>query len=783
IVTFDITDEGGVRFAKVYLNDELKATYGTEDCGYDDSYKTRHAEINLNVPYLTAGEYQLKVEVTDFAGYTSTEVRSLSIENKAPQIKAISIDRGEILVTQQDGSLSFNVSDEGGVRSIEVYLDEELVQKIDNYSMYGDIENQKPFISASVNNNCTVDLRVPYRSNGDYTVKIVATDLAGNKSEVTRIVKVSKELPAIAELNISEGQSYSELKYERVSFKVSSSAGLREVYAMMGERRIEFNDWWMNESESATKTAYCDMWIPEFPNGDYAFTVHSVNYAGEETTLTRNITIQKDLPSVTMNVVEKKASMTIRAIVSDTSCINEMKLYVGDVEIGSVSRPDGNRLNWSYEVDFRKSQFENGNYEVYALIITPANEELKSVYGTIDIDNSKIYGDDAIDSLWQVSGLLSDEMLHWTKDMSPVVVTGNITIPNGRQLVIDPGVEVLFDGKYSINGRGTLYAVGTENESITFCSTRGRIENHDGYYGNWGGLNLSDTLNVSRDGYIFSYQSGNIINAAEIYDTDLGVSGTCYVENSTLVSSNFAIGGNDCFRGYLVNNKIDGRVCIYLDEAGFVFGNAFDGSSVENMNDNTKTFDTRWSTRYIINNKFMNHHLWFEYYIRDVKYNTFEDCYLDWYSMDCDKTGFAYNEFIRLKNTIELGNSVEGMTFTNFIDSEVSTILNVKTSWNASRSYHDFTNVYWGEEHTAELMSLKAQKNANASFIYDGYDNQDYAVVDWSDFALEPIANIGYQGRDFVDVAVETNGGEKKIGSDIELRIRQMTNTEAEKYR
>jgi len=71
-----------------------------------------------------------------------------------------------------------------------------------------------------------------------------------------------------------------------------------------------------------------------------------------------------------------------------------------------------------------------------------------------------------------VEGYITQDTV-WTLTESPFVVSNNITIQNA-QLTIEPGVEVRFGGPFSINveENGTIYAVGTLNNNITFTSNK-----------------------------------------------------------------------------------------------------------------------------------------------------------------------------------------------------------------------------------------------------------------------------------------------------------------------
>src|SRR3989304_7141765 len=61
----------------------------------------------------------------------------------------------------------------------------------------------------------------------------------------------------------------------------------------------------------------------------------------------------------------------------------------------------------------------------------------------------------------------------WTLMDSPFVVSKDIYVFPNATLTIEPGVEVRFGGKnFTLTVAGKLYAVGTQNKSITFTSNR-----------------------------------------------------------------------------------------------------------------------------------------------------------------------------------------------------------------------------------------------------------------------------------------------------------------------
>ncbi len=69
----------------------------------------------------------------------------------------------------------------------------------------------------------------------------------------------------------------------------------------------------------------------------------------------------------------------------------------------------------------------------------------------------------------QVSGVIQGDVT-WTKAESPYILTGRTTIPNGSSLTIEPGVVVQGQTGTELKVFGTLTAVGTVTETITFTS-------------------------------------------------------------------------------------------------------------------------------------------------------------------------------------------------------------------------------------------------------------------------------------------------------------------------
>ncbi|MCK4695156.1 MAG: right-handed parallel beta-helix repeat-containing protein, partial [Candidatus Cloacimonetes bacterium] len=58
----------------------------------------------------------------------------------------------------------------------------------------------------------------------------------------------------------------------------------------------------------------------------------------------------------------------------------------------------------------------------------------------------------------------------WELTGSPFYIEGEITIPSGETLYIEPGVDVIFNGYYKFIVNGFIEAIGTEADSILFTA-------------------------------------------------------------------------------------------------------------------------------------------------------------------------------------------------------------------------------------------------------------------------------------------------------------------------
>jgi len=108
---------------------------------------------------------------------------------------------------------------------------------------------------------------------------------------------------------------------------------------------------------------------------------------------------------------------------------------------------------------------------------------------------------------------------HWTLSGSPYNIFNNITIPLGSVLTIDPGVEVVFQGYYSMTAVGILLSAGSAGLPIRYyvADTTGK-HNTTNVQGGWAGMSLNYAT-----GSTFEYC--DVADMKAVYDTGYGFNG------------------------------------------------------------------------------------------------------------------------------------------------------------------------------------------------------------------------------------------------------------------
>ena len=187
----------------------------------------------------------------------------------------------------------------------------------------------------------------------------------------------------------------------------------------------------------------------------------------------------------------------------------------------------------------------------------------------------------------------------WSVSGSPFLVTGDVTVPSGQMLTIEPGVVVDFQGHYRLRVQGNLQAEGTLEAGITFTT--------DSPIVGWHGIRFRNAQNTNRltycliehgksnDGDYPDNLGGGVLN----FGADLIIDHCCFENNSSVLHggglytinsdqttvTNTTFTGNHCYMWggavCIANSYVDFVDCVIVDNtadyngAGFYFDSVY----------------------------------------------------------------------------------------------------------------------------------------------------------------------------------------------------------------
>lgn len=346
----------------------------------------------------------------------------------------------------------------------------------------------------------------------------------------------------------------------------------------------------------------------------------------------------------------------------------------------------------------------------------------------------------------------------WPLSGSPYIVSGNLVVFSGVTLTVDPGVTVKFNSGASLEVRGTLSAIGTKVDSITFTSNSLTPTK-----GSWGGIKAIGTTNPLGVGNQITMVFVKGLYANRFIDLDLAYHGPYVFKHS-----------------YFANN-------IKVNHDGGLPSTTFDRCKFEF---NTLGLDYCQFSSRVSNSEFINN-------IDGLNgFGIVDSCYF------ANNTGIALSPYGITRGCTVVNNNIGVNCMFNavnntFINNTVSNNFNgveILTYFNGSIT---FTNNFICNNSNYNIRLLTANNadlsgncwcsnNAGtiASKIYDGNINTAYGLVNFTPFNTNCTitelnentlnnASISFYPnpfRDALHVSMETDGPSELILYDVTLK-------------
>ncbi|MFH1729845.1 MAG: hypothetical protein ABIA04_15640 [Pseudomonadota bacterium] len=248
----------------------------------------------------------------------------------------------------------------------------------------------------------------------------------------------------------------------------------------------------------------------------------------------------------------------------NTGPTGSVTINSGDTETSNttvsltISATDENTVSYMYiSTD---GTFTDGAWEAYSTSATLTFDEFvadDSATMTAYIkfkDNADNLSDSYNDSIDLARTLTSGSITldeTWALADSPFVIIGNVGVASGVTLTIEAGVEVLFDGAYTILILGDITAVGTDENPITFTSNTASTSSGATML-KYEQTNLSDS-SLSYLEMSYAAKAIHVGDETELEQDPTENSGTLTIGNTTIDNAEVRTGGYDTAAAIVFN--------------------------------------------------------------------------------------------------------------------------------------------------------------------------------------------------------------------------------------
>ena len=430
---------------------------------------------------------------------------------------------------------------------------------------------------------------------------------------------------------------------------------------------------------------------------------------------------------------------------------------------------------------------DNGDKTLYVKVYDNSGNESAVASATVTLT----------DQIKGVEGVLSGEDLHWTKDKSPYVVTGDVLVPEGETLVIDPGVDVQFSGEFYMQVEGTIKAIGTEGERIKIYgvgdgvdkwtgirvqSVNGSLFDHvdvyDSYRAIEGHADVSNSSiesaysSSSDSGYYFYGDMTNVtmnvgsysFSGATLENVTLTSDGYLYSSGGSLLIKDSKLEINGRLSSYssltIMNSTVEGVGSISSRSPLTIMNSTVEGVGNISISDSRSPLTIMNSTVEGVGNISTSY---FSSPLRIIA-STVEGVGNIFTSYDSSSPLTIINSTVTGFESIS---SVGDLKIVNAVLTDIAALtgerdirinnsnmydcgtLSIEES-RSDRTVVDLRGNFWGYDKTREFNE---STDENVSFIDDYYDDFNLARGDYSGYLEEPIENIGVLDEGFVPTA------------------------------
>ena len=238
-------------------------------------------ENRLKIDNLSVGTYTLSIKAYDESGNVGENIKVITIKDETAPIITINKDVEEY-TKGQSISINYSISDNVGVNTVQASLNDKAIEitELNGNLVFNDLEE------------------------GEYTLKIQASDAENNKAEESYKFKVITPKDTTApQLNVSYTKDIMLNQNGSIKITATDETELDRVELYLGDTKLELNE---DNSYTYTPTEV----------GEFTFTAKAYDKAGNCATLTFKINVKADpnAPTELETTIEDYIDATSRIV-------------------------------------------------------------------------------------------------------------------------------------------------------------------------------------------------------------------------------------------------------------------------------------------------------------------------------------------------------------------------------------------------------------------------------------------------------------------------------------
>ena len=520
---------------------------------------------------LVDGLYRLRVSASDLAGNTTEVTFTFTVDSTAPRLSINAPDAGAFL--KKDGAIS--VSSTVVESNLDVFLLEFGLGAPPQVfvPLAGGVTLEEP--------DFLTDWEVSEFPDGLYTLRLSATDQAGNRAETSRVVTLDGTPPVVAIDDPAEGAFVTFVTGANPVLGTATDDHLESwtLAIAPGDASEAFQFTELSRATAPVESAQLHQGFT-LQDGTYTLRLLASDNAGNKSTLLRTIEVDTDPPAAPIGltaVVEDKDDVRLNWNANSEPDLAGYLVFrdgelltaepISDTELLDLDLPDGFFVYTVLAIDRAGLQSDPSNPAEARIDLTPphvvlhAPEDGVTVRGLVDVVGTAFSEDDFEEYRLRVAP--ADTPLDSTLLASSSVPTNFATLFQWNTFLLDGSFILTLEAEDQVGNTGSaesLVAIDNQAPSVPILLSVEALAKPDDVEVVWEALDEPDIA-----GYLV-FRNGQIANAPGSVASDLSpflIDGTSYVDPDMP-------DGEFCYRVVAVDEAGNlgpdsNEICIVLD--------------------------------------------------------------------------------------------------------------------------------------------------------------------------------------------------------------------------